>query len=261
MTRRVIIAVEGPHDDAFVAKVLSVAFGLKNILYLRDVPAYWERTIPKVFPANSDGDLRRRVQLPSLLAAENIHVAIVNAGGNADIAQQTADTIKMLPSPPDAVGIVLDADSTIDPVARFEKLQADLRACRLPVPLVIGAVASAPGVPRCGVFVVPDNAHPGTLEDLLLECAEISYPSVLSRALEYVATVEEMQLLAPDLKEFRKPAGRPKATVAAISAILKPGKAMQNTIGDNRWVTQESLLGARLLAFSKFLGELMGSSS
>ena len=93
-----------------------------------------------------------------------------------------------------------------------------------------------------------------------MECAEFVYPSILQAARVLVDSAERHapELLQEDLVELRKPAGRKKATIASIAAVLKPGKAIQTSIQDNRWLEGPTLELPRIVALRGFLGELMG---
>jgi hypothetical protein len=64
-------------------------------------------------------------------------------------------------------------------------------------------------------------------------------------------------LVADDLGDFNKPAGRNKAVVGAIASILRPGKAMQASIQDNRWLRGPTLNIARVKAVQDFLVSLL----
>ena len=57
--------------------------------------------------------------------------------------------------------------------------------------------------------------------------------------------------------EFKKRAGSKKATVSAISSILKPGKAVPNTIRDNTWVQGSTLRLAKMQGVADFIVKLV----
>lgn len=163
---------------------------------------------------------------------------------------------------PFAVGVVLDADDT-EPDARFSSICAHMGKKGLSTPS--RPATMAPGPPRCGVFVLPDNKSLGTLEDILLECAGINYPRLLQRAEALVGSIDmsedglkkEGLITKEDRKLFSKPAGPKKATVSCISAVLRPGMALQNTIHFNRWLEGEALTLARVAAVQRFLTDLL----
>lgn len=255
--RYVYLVVEGPHDVELVGRLLK-PHGFERVKRFEKLAAYWDRLVPKSFPHR--GDLLRRVPVPMFFDSAEVSLAVHAAGGDSQLQEAVGDTLQgALPAPPDAVGIILDADSKLTPVERFNKLQTELSqlALGLNLPAQSGAVST--GSPRCGIFVLPDNLNPGTLEDVLLECAELNYPGLLTAAQALVAQVQSnaSSLTKEDMEEFLKPAGRKKATVASIVGVLKPGKAVQMSIQDNRWLEAQALSLPRILTLRQFLKDLL----
>ena len=112
--------------------------------------------------------------------------------------------------------------------------------------------------PRYGAFVLPDNQAQGTLEDILLECGGLVYPGLLSTATAHVnAASQDQSLLPEDLKELRKSAGRNKAIIGSVASVLRPGRAVQNSIQDNRWLRDAALAIPRVQAIQDFLVNLL----
>lgn len=52
MTVRVYIATEGPHDVAFLAELLR-PWGIRRLVRLEQVDAFWDPLIPKTFAGAS----------------------------------------------------------------------------------------------------------------------------------------------------------------------------------------------------------------
>ncbi|EGQ27035.1 hypothetical protein HMPREF9372_0957 [Sporosarcina newyorkensis 2681] len=69
--------VEGVHDTAALNRFLK-NLSVKSIRQVGEVDSFWERTIP-TFPHN--GDLQKRVPVPSYFQNESISIAVQNAGG------------------------------------------------------------------------------------------------------------------------------------------------------------------------------------
>ena len=63
-----------------------------------------------------------------------------------------------------SIGIVRDADDNAR--SAFQSVQSSLRNVGLPTPQ--NFLEPAAGLPRVAVFIMPDNANPGALEDLCL---------------------------------------------------------------------------------------------
>ena len=242
------LIVEGPHDAAFVAKILKFA-GLQQIRLHGDVHPFWVPIIPTTFPHK--GDLLKRVPVPSFHQNADHSIAIHVAGGDANIPQAIEESLLRIGKDTlSAVGVILDSDAH-GPQKRFADLVPGLTQLISHWPATAGIVH--PGPPRTGIFVLPDNQNPGTLEELLLESAAELWPQTLQLAEEYVATASKT-LSAPELK---KPAGKYKATVASISNLLRPGKAVQVSIQDDDWLSDSTLRLPSLQVLQSFLHELL----
>ncbi|MRG94097.1 DUF3226 domain-containing protein [Polyangium spumosum] len=258
--RYAYIVVEGPHDVELVARLLK-PLGLKRVQKQPEVDPYWRRLIPTSFPPPPDLDLLRRVSVPFFFQNTEVSLAIHAATGESRIAQTIEESLTELRPSPASIGVVLDADQKATPRDRFAELKAKLAASKdAPVALPDEPGEITPGPPRTGVFVLPDNHQPGTLEDLLLEGAATSYPSLLVAAHALVAGVnpKDAAFNRDDMADFTKPAGRNKATVACIAGVLRPGKAVQVSIQDNRWLEGASCELPRIKAVRVFLYELLG---
>jgi hypothetical protein len=196
-------------------------------------------------------------------------VAVQGADGISNIPRRLEETLATPGiTEPDGIGLVLDSDSTEAPAKRAGDLAAESarNAPHLPGPFpsIPGAVQqpSAPARGRRGVFVLPDNANPGTLEDLLLECGQTSYPQLLALATNHVAVAQAA--LVPggptwtkdDHAEFSTPAGVKKAKIASAAAILKPGRTSQVSVSDNRWVEPATLALPKVKALADWLEQL-----
>jgi hypothetical protein len=198
--------------------------------------------------------------MPLFLQSQSHAVAIPFAGGDTGLTatvQGAATAIDF--NALTGVGIILDADSDKSPSDRYVTLRDGLRAKGFPFPDDPGVVSSTPPTPRFGAFVLPDNQAQGTLEDLLLECGQLVYASLLATATIHVDTASQDQsLLNEDLEELRKPAGRIKAIVGSIASVLRPGRAVQVSIQDNRWLRDSAALAIpKVRAVQDFLANLL----
>ena len=251
------LVVEGPHDIEFVARLLR-PFGFHRVGRMQDLNAYWKILVPTSFPHNDD--LLKRVPVPTFFHSATHEVALHSAVGISNIAKQVQDTLVLKQnSLPDAVGIILDADNAQTPAQRFAALVTDLgnRGALNPAGAPANAGAVTAGNPRWGFYVLPDNAAQGTLEDVLLECAGLAYPDLLHHANAFVGGFDPAQCQGTDLNDFNLPAGPNKARVDCVSSILKPGKAIQVSIQDNRWLEGPTLALPRVTAVTAFLRQLL----
>lgn len=252
MTKRAYVAVEGPHDVAFVAELLR-PLGLSRVQKLSALDPYWSRLIPRTYPHNDD--LLARVPIPLFLAGSDRSVAVHGVSGVNELVRRTEESLSLLGGERPAVSAILDADSERSAVSRFEDLAKDLRKLALAIPDQPGMIS--PDDPRCGIFVLPDNVSPGTLEAILVECAQESYPQLSTLATSYIDSVDTTQLTSNDLKDFRKPAGRQKAIVSGIATVLRPSKALQVSLQDNEWLRGRALELPRVVAVRRFLADLL----
>ena len=88
-------------------------------------------------------------------------------------------------------GIMVDADT--DPAARWDAVFHRLSAAGLALPRVPqsgGAVIATPGQPRAGVWIMPDNAATGELEDFVARMIPPQDP-VWPRAQEYIDRIPQ----------------------------------------------------------------------
>ena len=195
--------------------------------------------VPRSFP--SDGDLQKRVPVPLFLQSETHAVAIHSAVGDTRLIQTVEENANVLGSTDlTGIGVVLDSDSALKPSERYAVIRDGLRAKGHGFPDEAGAVSTGP--PRLGAFVLPDNTSNGTLEDVLLDFARHIYPTLLATATNHVNSASGDTSLTPeDLKELLKPAGRHKAIVGSIASILRPGRAVQVSLQDNRWLRDAAL--------------------
>jgi hypothetical protein len=253
----VYIAVEGPHDIEFVARLLKPK-GFARVRRLTDLDPYWANLVPRGYPP--DDDLLKRVPVPVFFQTDTHAVAVESAIGISNLVSLVQETLELKQGAlPGAVGIILDADDLQVPQARFDAIVAGLQAtgalavAQAPINMAV-VTASAP---RWGVYVLPDNVTAGTLEDILLECADISYPDLKQHAQAFVAGFDRTKLTGSDIKDFNKPAGPNKARVACLSSVLKPGKAIQVSIQDNRWFEGDALKLPRVASMSTFLHQLL----
>lgn len=249
------IVVEGPHDVEFIGRILRRgphAFHLKE--RKSDVDPFWHPLIPINYPVGKPpDDFLQRVPMPTFFQNATHSVAVQSANG---ITKMVARLEESLSTPnfgmPDSIGIVLDSDSIDTPAKRAADLAAEIGnaapTLKAPWPNTPGVVVpTAAGKPRLGQFVLPDNSSQGTLEDILLQCGEYAYPTLMPLALQHVANAQSNlvtgtpQWTARDHEEFNAPAGAKKAAVAAATAILKPGKTTQVTLSDNRWIVRATL--------------------
>jgi hypothetical protein len=259
------LMVEGAHDIAVVEKILEVRHGFQLLRKRSDL----DRVIPKsdwlrLIDGNlekadqqsaNDDDIVARRHVPYFLKDAHDRVIIVDpANGEGGIKERLhITTMNTSMAGIRGWGVVIDADT--DPAA--DKL-ARLRRGVDGLPMLPGVPGILPGPPRVGVHILPDNHQAGTLEKPLLAAAAISYPKTTGRARQFVDAVKQDPDAWPGREGagVRDEAGSDKATIAAVTAILKPGKTTQASIADHAWVTPDTIAQTDLKHLDEFLTRL-----
>jgi len=251
------LVVEGPHDVECIGRLLKMK-NIKRVRLLENLSPYWRhsRLIPRQFPPK--GDLLKRVPVPTFFQNEEYSIAIHNVGGYTQIPSTLNDTIKNLDdfhSQITGMGIIADADYAENGAYnRFHELRESLDDST-EWPEEPGEVSN--GSPKRGIFILPNNKDNGTLETVLLNCAQHVYPDMLSGAENFVHHVKIDALPKKDQRDFIAPSGKDKAKVGCIASILRPGKAIQVSLQDNNWINEQTIYLPEIQALHQFLIDLL----
>jgi hypothetical protein len=247
------LVVEGPHDVELVAQLLR-PHGLARVQLERDLDAFFVPLVPRTYPPN--GDLLKRVPVPLFLQSATHVVAVHSAVGDTRLIATIGENAVLLDvARLTAIGVLIDSDDD-SPIDRYNKIRDGLRSRGYQFPDQPGDVTAGPL--RLGGFVLPDNLAAGTLEDILLECAQHVYPGLLATAITHVdSAAQDSSLVKKDLEESQSRSGRSKAIVGSIASVLRPGKAVQVSLQDNRWLRDTALALPRVRAIQQFLMTLL----
>lgn len=250
------LVVEGPHDVEFVARLLKIS-GIKRVQYKSDLEPFWYKVIPERFPINDD--LLKRVPVPTFFENDTHSIAVHAAQGITRLVETLTETCEILDDYTQiaSFGLMLDADVALTPQQRFDDLRAELREQPVSLPLLTALGEITGERPAFGAYILPNNQTSGTLEDILLQCAQVNYANLALEARGYVERFDRSQLTPEDLTELNKPAGPKKAHLGSIASILKPGKSIQVSIQDNRWLTDGALALPDVRSFRDFLARLL----
>lgn len=213
---------------------------------------------------NADGQPEfGRILVPDFLATAEQSVAIQFSGGISKLPEILHDDMEFLQEAlPEAVGIIIDADKA-DAAAAYANLREEIAKMKIPFALPDNHKDIHAGSPRVGVFVLPNNDIQGTLEHVMIECAQGSYPQLLEIANDVVAKVQanfdrDINWLAkPERDEFRAPAGPNKLCASVVAAVMKPTYAIGNSYRQNRWITPGTLGLPHIATLSDFLQRLL----
>jgi len=251
--RYAILAVEGAHDQVFVAELLVRHGFTKFDGTQSNLDGFWTHFTP-AWPKN--GRLYSRPDMPTIVHRNGISILICTGEGTS-LLTKFPDTFANRPQYKTniaAFGIVVDADTKACP--EVAKSYADAYRTHFNSFPDLPGVIDKTGI-HTGIFVLPDNHSTGTLEDILLECGAVGYPDLTAKARSFVSAIDRSALTADDKKGLLKFAGENKALVASISGVLKPGMVLEHSIRNDRWLEAGSLALPRVDALTKFLRELI----
>ena len=257
MPRRLsYIAVEGPQDVEFIGRLLKHG-DFTWVKMKVEVDAAFTPLTELRFPVGDD--LTRRMPVPHFYQTATHAVAVHASQGESNLAKNTIESLDLVRRPVESVGFVMDDDSNPNPASRLEELNKQLGRQAKPAQFTLPAVLAVvqPGPPRTGVYVLPDNESPGTLEDLLLDCAGINYLYPAVAASNFVRKVDRSTLCTEERKNLQKGSNEKKAHVGAIVSLLRPGKTTQVSIHNNRWLDGDAVNSPRIDAFRVFLSDLL----
>jgi len=254
--RLAYLVVEGQPDVALIARLMK-SWGIAPVRHKSKLESFWHPVIPRIFPV--DDDLLKRVPVPGFFESSTHSIAIHAAGGLRRLVETLDETRAVLDHARIAsYGFLLDADDTSQtPQRRFDKLIGELKARQIDLPWPDNPGDVAGDSPSFGVFILPDNQNAGTLENILLQGGEANYTNLATAARDYIDGIDRSQRQAQDLEEFNKPVGALKARIGSMASVLRPGRAIQVSIEDNRWLDGD---WPSIRSIRNFLAKLLGLS-
>jgi hypothetical protein len=196
--------------------------------------------------------------MPSIFASETHSIAIY-AGGGSNLTrnlQSKMSTHRPYIEDIDAFGLVVDADKNEKKLPKqiAKDIINEWRKLFPNFPEEPGIIV--PGMPRSGIYVLPDNKNLGALESILLKCASVSYPEYTAGAQRFIDGVDEVR------KKRWRPFDAEKALVACIVSVLKPGMSNTSSIAQDEWVCANTAnCISEVSQLGKFLVDLLELST
>lgn len=250
------VVVEGAHDEAILAKMLKI-MGFKERTDISEIDPFWQGLVPKNFPYRNR--INERVPVPSIFSKGNQSVSIYSVGGQDQLVpsislslSNTIDANKL-----SGLAIICDADE-LPPLTKFSHLKnALIQEEELWLKEQFSTV-KRPGElfgkkPAMGIFILPNNEEQGTLETLLVEGAQTSYPKIHQGATSY------LNKLPSEYTDSWNASKKGKALVGIIGNVILPGRSNQVVIKDRKsmLITEHTIERTSQRHLYKFITQLL----
>lgn len=247
------IAVEGQHDAALVGRLLSNG-GFSLVKKRSAVDDAFDRYSAQ---KPQDSMVGRPAECHFWRKGDH-SVGVHPVGGDSALIVAGATVTAQIIGPVSSVGFFIDADLET-PATRLQTLTSNILASNphpgFQIPSVPGQVH--PGPPRCGVFVFPNNQDQGAIESVLESCAEAAYPDLFTQSLAYLQGIDRSKLTVNERTRLTTGSNEKKARLSVIGSVLRPAAAIQNTIREDRWISEATLNLALVATIREFLRELL----
>ncbi|MGL5312338.1 MAG: DUF3226 domain-containing protein [Peptostreptococcaceae bacterium] len=231
--------VEGVHDASCVGKVLKLN-GFEECRFISDLPKIWQDRVPKSYPFEI-GKLERFTPIPDYYVYNDIFVVIVVSNGEQNIIKEVdlylSNMNKKELNQINGIGMIFDADQ-VTPNEKIKNLLKSIdkkEYCFRSDDFMRGIIRLRGENLKLHYYFFPDNHSSGTLEDLLLEGADIVYSDLLINVDKYICKVDERY------KENWSISSENKARVGCIANIFRPASANQISIMRDDWISKESM--------------------
>jgi hypothetical protein len=264
-----LLIVEGAHDAAFFGSLLKKKC-FENITTIsrikeRDPSGAWSSLIPTKYPFKEDL-LDRISPVPDYYFHSNGRICcVVKSDGIEKIKEKLISSVRSIGLDAiSGIGLVVDADKDsagkrfiqyCDELASINTEMKEDENFPLPLPQHIGQVFAGP--PKIGIHVFPNNAAPGALETVLLECARTNAPDLHDCADNAVKKIIKANPKGRDFKKLRKPMGSEKATAGIIANLLYPGASLASSLKSDVWLRGDALNHPAVQQADAFLQALL----
>lgn len=250
--------VEGVHDVAAVSKILKL-YGFNLIEHEEYLDTFWKRMIPTSFPHN--GNLLKRVPIPQFFQNESASIAVNSIDGETEIIKGLEMIDNLDHRLFSGIAIFCDADSQTasDKFQQLKRKIVESTDLNKEIKEIVeenefDTVGSRET--KFGIFVFPNNNEAGTLEDLLLEGASVTYADLETMAENYIQEVENLNPNYIKESSFNG-AKRKKVKVGVMANFFKPGKANQVSIQENDWLCKETTNFPNQARFVRFIKSIL----
>lgn len=241
MKKHFLIVVEGPHDSGIIGNLVHFRKYARKTDKREKVSGVWNGIIPRSYPFSID-KYDRVSPVPDFYESADLSLAIKTAGGDSSFGEVLKSLLAVLDFKDQkqiaGILIVTDADDKLaaDKKSKIIKEITDTEGIDYESGNI--SVTGAPVSIPVTFYCFPDDNGMGNLENLLLEIGDVQYPLLLEGAKDYIDTAAKTGYSELDLKSSSK---FNKAIIGCVTNTMKPGKANQMSIFENKWITDEAL--------------------
>lgn len=253
--KNILFFVEGVHDANCIAKILDIN-NFKEIKSIDKLPDIWKRKIPRTYPFTKDR-LDRYIPIPTYFINKNIIVVIICANGESRLIKEidlyVSNMNKSELSQIKSICAIFDADQKCAKQSFEEKFKTNMNDMIIKKSDFIKGNINIKGESiSLYNYFFPNNYQKGTLEDLLLEGAEIVYKDLLDEVNYYINSIEDKYKYNWSISSENK------VRVGCISNVFQPGSANQNSIRHDDWISDKSIAYSKSInTFYKFIVDII----
>jgi hypothetical protein len=234
----ILFFVEGIHDANCVARILDLN-GFREIRSIEKLPDMWKRKIPRTYPFVKDR-LDRFMSIPTYFINEDISVVIICANGESRLIKEIdlyiSNMNKSELSQISSICAVFDADQKLAKQSFEEKFKVNMNDMIIKkIDFLKGYINVKGESINLYNYFFPNNDKKGTLEDLLLEGAEIVYGDLLDEVNYYIGSIDDKYKYNWSISSENK------VRVGCIANVFQPGSANQNSIRHDEWISEKSI--------------------
>lgn len=236
--KNILFFVEGIHDANCIARILEMN-NFKEIKSIDKLPNIWKRKIPKTYPFVKDR-LDRCIPIPAYFIKKNTIVVVICSNGEGRLIKEIdlyiSNMNKSELSQIKSICAIFDADQKLAKQSFEEKFKANTKDINLKKSDFLRGNINIKGE-NISVYnyFFPNNKKKGTLEDLLLEGAEIVYGDLLDEVNYYIGSIEDKYKYNWSISSENK------VRVGCIANVFQPGSANQNSIRHDDWISEKSI--------------------
>lgn len=234
-----IFFVEGVHDASCIGKILKLN-NFKECHFINDIPQIWQDRIPRSYPFQI-GKLEKFTPIPDYYINDDIFVVINPSNGEQNIIKQVdlylSNMNKLELAQINGICMIFDADSETpkEKIDKLVKIIDKKELCFKSKEFIDGLINLKGELINIYYYFFPNNWSSGTLEDLLLEGANVVYSDLLSSVNNYIDNIDEKH------KYNWTISSKNKVKVGCIANVFRPASANQISIMKDKWISEETI--------------------